>query len=78
MEIKCRIDYSLGVSSGEDIREEGDIINMSETGMLLVTRYPVSEGNHLRFSFGVEESQGVVVWSRKNEYKQYSAGIVFI
>jgi CheY-like chemotaxis protein len=78
MEIKCRIDYALGVSGGDDVREEGDIINISGTGMLLLTRYPVSAGNRLRFSFGVEESQGVVVWSRKNAYQQYSAGIVFV
>ena len=76
--IKRRIDYALGVSGGEDIREKGDIINISETGMLLLTTFPVSAGNRLRFSFGVEESQGAVVWSRKNAYKQYSAGIVFI
>jgi CheY-like chemotaxis protein len=76
--IMRRIDYTLSVSGGEDIRQEGDIINISETGMLLLTRHPVSAGNRLRFSFGVEESQGAVVWTRKNEYKKYSAGIVFI
>lgn len=75
---KCRIDYALSVSGGDDIREEGDIINISETGMLLLTPYPVSAGNLLRFSFGVKESQGAVIWSRKNENKQYSAGIVFV
>jgi DNA-binding NarL/FixJ family response regulator len=78
MPITRRIDYALGVSGGEEVRKEGDIINISETGMLLLTNYPVSAGNRLRFSFGVEESQGAVVWSRKNEYKHYSAGIVFI
>ena len=77
MPIMRRIEYNLGFSGGEDTRE-GDIVNISETGMLLLTKYPVYAGNRLRFSFGVEESQGAVVWSRQNERKQYSAGIVFI
>ncbi|MDH4231042.1 MAG: response regulator [Nitrospirota bacterium] len=75
--ISRRIIYAVNVSGGEDIRENGDVINISESGMLMVTASPVAAGNQLRFTFGIEENKGAVAWSRKNENGTYSAGIVF-
>ena len=76
--ISRRIVYCVNGQGVEDNGRKGDVLNISESGMLMLTAFPVSTGDRLRFSFGIDESKGAVAWSRKNQNNTYSAGICFI
>lgn len=56
----------------------GDIINISDTGLGLLTEYPITSGTLLTFCEGLDHNEGIVAWSRKVDDNTFSAGVVFV
>jgi CheY-like chemotaxis protein len=57
---------------------KGDIINISDTGLGMLTEYPITSGTLLTFCEGLKHDEGIVAWSRKVDNNTFSAGIVFV
>jgi hypothetical protein len=76
------IDFSIiGYTNQKDFIPtegiEGKITDISETGLGLLTDFPLEAGNLLRFNFKSLTKTGVVMWSMKLN-GSFKAGIKFV
>ena len=74
--IEYTVDAAGKVTKQPKLR--GDIINISDTGLGLLTEYPIISGTLLTFCEGLEHNEGIVAWSRKVDNNTFSAGVVFV
>jgi DNA-binding response OmpR family regulator len=78
--VTSTVEYTLNAvrieTSHPNLR--GDIINISDSGIGMLTAYPITSGDLLTFSVGMERYEGIVVWSRLVDLNLYRAGIVFV
>lgn len=77
----CRkiIQYSVSVFYNWELKSdlEADIIDLSKSGAGIMTCYPLYPGNILRFNTVLENTSGIVKWSRRHG-KSFRAGIKFL
>lgn len=77
----CRkiIQYSVSVFYNWELKSdlEADIIDLSKSGAGITTCYPLYPGNILRFNNILENTSGIVKWSRKHSIN-FRAGIKFL
>jgi CheY-like chemotaxis protein len=80
MPLNQPIDFAISTLRGgsEPVKLKGSIINRSDSGVGMVTQYPVVPGNLVTFFNGIEHNEGIVTWSRKLDDDTYSAGIFFV
>lgn len=74
------IDYTTNAirRGGRQTKLRGQIINISDSGLGMLTEYPITSGSLLTFCDGIEHDEGIVVWSRQVGDNTYSAGVVFV
>lgn len=74
------INYSLSVFEFKAVKGlelSGLGLDISLSGVGMITDYPVEKGHVLRFNSGIEQKVGIVKWSRNSVYNFYSAGVQF-
>jgi CheY-like chemotaxis protein len=78
--VKEIIHFTLSTlrAGSETINVSGNVVNRSNSGLGVLTEYPIVPGNLVIFNNGTEHNEGIVTWSRKIDDDTYNAGILFV
>jgi len=72
--------FQMSVVDGGDYSRkflEAEVVNISDSGLALMTRYPLKESQVISFDGKVDNRSGVVVWSKMIDEENCRAGIRF-
>ncbi|MGE5300839.1 MAG: response regulator [Acidobacteriota bacterium] len=74
------IEYTLDAARKGAIQPKlrGDIVNISDSGIGMLTEHPIASGTLLNFCDRLDHNEGIVAWCRKVDNCTYSTGIVFV
>lgn len=75
------IQYSVTVLDFRDLRRvslNGEVVDISDSGMGIKTDFPLEPGHVLRFNSGIGHKAGIVKWSMVVNNNGYRVGIKFV